>query len=317
MPPVRDPKQARTWNSPVTGASPPSSDVRTALERLREFFRERTTRAGLIARRVLGMPRKDDGLLADQLIAERRRRTRLNGSIDGSLVKTAWAAWELLELDCPPDHTAIVRTVGWVLDQQNKPGRFGEGCAPDRHERRLCRHFLSGFFSAGTADQDVAPLEFQSGVSITAEDDARFAASCFALRTVLRAREDRRAVVIEHLDSLMGLLEQPDTLDSERSPDLAFFALGAVALAPIRYRDGLERLVERILSDQDETGQWPGVSPFHACEMLLSVPTAPAREALRRTIPGLLDRQRPDGAFDPAGGEETALTGLRVLLLAT
>lgn len=316
MPPVRDPKKSRTWNSSGGAVPTAGGDVRGAIDRLREFFRDRSTRAGMVARRLLGIPRKDDDTLAEQLISERRRRTRINGSIDGSLVKTAWAAWEFLDMDCPPDHVAVVRTVGWVLAQQNQPGHFGEGCDPTRHERRLCRHYLDGFFSAGTADQEVAPLGFASGLTITDEESARFAASCFALRTVLRAHEDRRAGILQHLDSLMGLLERNDGWGANHKLDLLFFAIGAVALAPLQYRDRLEQLVSHVLAHQDDQGDWPNASLFHGCEMLLSVPTAPAREALRRTAPRLLGQQQPDGAFDPEVNEERALTGLRVLLLA-
>lgn len=316
MPPVRDPEKSRSWTTQNQPAVPSPEELTQAKERLREFFRDRTTRPGVVARRLLGQPRRDDPTLVEQLIAERRRKTRLNGSTDGSLVRTAWTVWELLELDNPVDHSAVVRTVGWVLTQQDKPGHFAEGCDPDRHERRVCRHFLNGFFSAGTADQDIGPLTFPSGVTVEAEHDARFAASCFALRTVLRAGEDRRAAVLQHVDGLVELLKQPDAWGGDRNPDLVFFALGVVALAPIRYRPGLEALVKQVVDRQHPGGGWSNASLFHACDMLLLAPTAAARDALRRATPLLCSMQQPSGAFDSENDEEKALIGLKVLLLA-
>lgn len=290
--------------------------VREGLERLEAFFKDRASRAGVVARRLFGRPQRDDERLAEQLIQERRRRTRMTGSLDGSLVKTAWAAWEFLDLDSPSDHSAVVRTIGYVLSQQNKPGHFGEGCTPERHERGLCRHALSGFFSAGTADEDVAPLEFPSGITLADETEARFAASCFALRTVLRAGEDRRQAVIQHIESLLRLLERAEAWDGDQALTLTFFAVGALALAPITYRPRVEQFLDRLGGKQRPDGTWPATDLFHACDMLLTAGTGPAREALLRTVPVLLGLQLPSGAFDPAEHEERALIGARVLKLA-
>ncbi len=292
------------------------TDVRDAIHRLAEFFRGRQTRAGLLARRLLRRPAPDDLQLADHLVRERRRKSRMNGSIAGSLVQTAWTTWEFLELDCPTDHAAVVRTLGYVLAQQDRPGHFGEGCDPTRHEARLCRHHVSGFFSPGSQDETVAPLSFPSGVVTERDPDARFAASCFALRVVLWAREDRREGVRRHIESLLAMPGLWDGAGGPWSPDLVFFALGALALAPLEYRDRLTERSEQVLARQDPDGRWAGASLFHALDMLWSVPAAPAREALRRAVPLICGLQREDGTFDEGGHEEVAIIGLRALSLA-
>lgn len=294
----------------------PIADVRRALDGVLTFFRERQTRPGLLARRLLGRPARDDAELTEHLIRERRRRTRINGSMDGSLMRTAWVAWEFLDLDCPADHAAVVRTIGYVLSQQDRPGHFAEGCDERRHAVRLCHHFLSGFFAAGTAAEAVAPLELPWGLLLGEERAARFAASCFALRTVLRAGEDRRGSVRKHLDALVELLGRWDELPDELTPDLRLLAFGALARAPIDYRSHVDEFASHIVARQEPGGGWTNVDLFHTLEMLLSVTTAPTREALRRAAPLLCTMQQSSGAFDPTESEEKTLIAARVLQLA-
>lgn len=292
------------------------TDVRDAIERLAGFFRERQTRAGLLARRLLRRSAPGDPALADHLIRERRRKTRMNGSIGGSLVQTAWVAWEFLELDCPTDHAAVVRTIGYVLAQQDQPGHFAEGCEPERHHGGLCRHHVSGFFSPGPQDEPAAPLSFPSGVAVDDDAAARFAASCFSLRVVLWAREDRREGVRRHIESLLQLPQLWETEGGPWSLDLRFFALGALASAPLEYRSRLAQLAARLLEHQQSSGTWPGTHLFHALDMLWHVPTAAAQEAIRRAVPLLCSMQHESGAFDAEQHEEPALIALRALSLA-
>ena len=60
--------------------------------RLAEYFQERKTRAGVLARRLLQIEAPDDQDLVEHLIRERHRKTRIDGSVDGALVATAWLA---------------------------------------------------------------------------------------------------------------------------------------------------------------------------------------------------------------------------------
>lgn len=293
-----------------------ASGISDALDRLAAFFEDRETHAGLLARRLLNRVKSGDAQLAEHLVRERRRRTRIDGSVDGSLVDTAWTAWELLDLGCPTDHAAVVRTIGYVLAQQDRPGHFAEGCSEDRHERNLCHHFMKGFFSPGGADRPLAPLSFPTGVTATSESAARFAASCAALRVVLRAGEERRASVRRHLDSVLSLAERPDDLELDGGQDLTFFALGALALAPPAYREPLQRLTRHVADRQDRDGRWDGAHLFHALDMLSSAHTSAAREALEQAAPLLCSMQLANGALDADGREEPALVAVRVLTAA-
>ncbi len=246
-------------------------DLRQALDRSAAFFRDRETRCGVLARRVLGQPRRTDAALAEYLVRVRRCKTRMDGSAEGSFVRTAWTAWELLDLDCSADHAGVVRTLGYVIGRQNAPGHFAEGCDPTRHERRLCCHFLRGFFSPGPRDELLAPLTLPNGVTVDDEERARFGASCLALRVVLRAGEDRRPAVREHIDCLLGLARLWNEQETEWSPALASFALGGLALAPFEYRQGVTELAETVARRQDADGTWPEVDLFQAVEALLPV----------------------------------------------
>jgi hypothetical protein len=285
-------------------------------ERLLEFFRQRKTRAGVLARRLFKIPSPEDPELVEHLIRERRRQTRLDGSMEGGLVATAWCAWELLQLDCPPDHAGVVRTVGYLLRQQDQPGRYGEGCDPERHERAACHHVASGFFSPGTVEQKIAPLTFPSGVTVSDETDARFAASCFALRTVIKAHEDRRDSVRRHLNSLLELPGLWSDWGGRWHPDLVFFALGPLALVPLDLRAKVAPLVSYVASQQNPDGGWTGASPFHAVEMLSLAPLPEARESVARSAPLLCNLIQESESLETPVGEERALITLRALKAA-
>ncbi len=293
-----------------------TGELAAVRERLLEFFRYRKTRAGVLARRLFQMQSPEDGELVEHLIRERRRQTRLDGSMEGGLVATAWCAWELLQLDCPPDHAGVVRTVGYLLRQQDQPGRYGEGCDLGRHERGTCHHFISGFFSPGTVDQKIAPLTFPNGVTVNDESDARFAASCFALRTVIKAQEDRRDSVRRHLKSLLELPGLWSDWGQRWHPDLVFFALGSLALAPLELRSKVVPLVSYVASRQNPDGSWPGASAFHAVETLGLAPMPEAQESVARSAPLLCSLLQESESLETPAGEERALITLRALKAA-
>jgi hypothetical protein len=286
-----------------------------AVDGLATFFDPRQTRAGVVARRLLGIAHADDERLADHLIRERRSATRLDGSIDGSLQATAWSAWELLRLGCTRGHTGLDRMVGFLVSRQDQPGRFGEGCSQRRHEIGTCNHFVSGFFSPGSRDDAIAPLVLPTQAVIVSEIAARFAVSCFALRTVLFAGEDRRDAVRRHVESLLVLAERWRNRETEfpNTIDVMFCAQGALGLSPPEYAERAQRLTERIAEMQSADGSWEGTSLFHAVEGLLNVRNEPARAAIARAIPRLLAGQLPSGAFDPSEDEELALIALRAI----
>jgi hypothetical protein len=281
-----------------------------------EWFAGRESRQAILARQLTGLHRAEDHAAAGFAIRETRRQTRMDGSVEGSLVRTAWATGELLDLGCRPDDAPVVRTLGFVLSRQNGPGHFGEGCDPERHVARLCTHYLSGFFSAGLRDEAVAPLQFPCGLTIHDEEQARFAASCFALRVVLRAGEDRRDAVRQHVRCLIDLsvLWQDD--DPRWPLDLACLALGAITLGPYDLREQVEACIGDVVARQAPDGSWPGAELFNVLDVLAATPSLRARAAVDRTVPHLLRGQLSDGSWEGGVKEERTLIGLRALRVA-
>lgn len=264
------------------------------LDRAATFFRDRKTLHGVLARRLLNAESPQDRDLADHLIRERRRQSRMDGSIGGSLVLTARAVWEMLELGANPEDAGIVRLTGYLLTRQHQPGRWSDdGSAGD------------GFFSPGPRSHAIAPLVFPSGTVFEDEDDARFVASCLALRAVLRAGHENRQRVRTHLERLLALR----AID----PHLAFVVLGALGMGPPAYQERIAPLIEATAGHQREDGTWPGVTVFHAVDLLLSVPSAAARALVRTAAPHVAGLQTASGAFDPSDSEAIALIALRAL----
>ena len=271
--------------------------IEHALENAAGFFAPRETVEGFVARRLLGVTAPRDAELADHLIRERRRRSRLDGSIGGSLVLTARALWELLELGAERDHSSVVRLAGFLLEQQDRPGRWSDdGAAGD------------GFFSPGERTSPIAPLQLPSGTVFREEADARFVASCLALRAVLRAGHESRRKVVTHLESLLRV--------RVLEPHLDFVVLGALGMAPPSYWTRIEPLVAEAARHQQADGTWLNVTVFHAVDLLVSVPTRAARALIVRAAPFVASQQVPSGAFDPTENEAVALIGLRALLAA-
>jgi hypothetical protein len=231
-------------------------------EALRALFAERKTVAGVVARRLLGVSRPDDDELADHLIRERRRRSTLDGSIDRSLLLTAYALRELLDLQAPRDHAAVVRLSGYLLQHQNAPGRWGENEGEG-----------AGFFSPGPSEAPVAPLVIHTGVLFDREADARFAVSCLALRQVIRAGHEERASVRAHLEVLLGL--GPSAL----KPELAALALAALAMASPDIRERVTGWTEALIAAD--------LPAAHLFEAMVPVPEAGARALVAEHLESL------------------------------
>jgi hypothetical protein len=234
----------------------------------------------------------------------------------GVLADTAWSAWELMELGCLTDCAGLVRMVGYVLAQQDKPGHFGEGCTPETHERRHCHHFLAGFFSPGGRDTEIAPLELPTGAAFDDEDEARLAVSLLTLRTVLRAGEDRRQGVREHVDALLRSDLFANAWGPGGKPDLFFLSVGAIAHGPPESRLDLQPSVRVILEHQQSDGTWPETQFFHALDMLSGLTSAEAKQALRQASRSLGRLQQPDGGFGSANEDWTLAAGRALLASA-
>ncbi len=290
------------------------SQIDAALERLAAFFAGERTRQGILARELLGQSLADDATLADRVVRELRAETRIDGSVGGAFLPTVWRANELMDLGHLGDQVGTVRVVGWILAQQEKPGAYGEGCSEDRHPHRVCSHYIGGFFSPAPPTERVAPITLPNGKVFRAEGAARFALSCLALRTVLRARHEDRPAVDRHVRSLVLLQDSWTDWDGYFAPDLIVSALGPLSLVSPPYREVLPRAARFIADHQAEDGTWPNADFFHVLDALVMTGTPAGREAIRRAAPTLIAMQRPDGSFSGVAQQERALIGLRALL---
>jgi hypothetical protein len=258
-----------------------STSLEQAIARLERFFTALDTRQGVLGRRLLGMQRPEDEQLAALLVGERRASTKMDGSIGGSLVSTAWAAWEMMDLGLDALQGSLSRLVAWVLT----------------------------FLESPPASSAPSPLALPNGTVLTSAEGATFAAECLGLRVLLRARQDARPRVLRRLERVLSLW--PSVHD-----ELAASALSVVAVAPVPYHDRLPACVERLGQSQRADGTWGDANLFHMLESLLLAGIRPARELVARAAPALLALQREDGSFDEPANEERALIGLRALLVA-
>lgn len=321
--------------------------IHRAIERATAYFDERDTRAGVVARRLLGRPRADDERATAALVRERRAKIRSDGSVTGDLVATAWLAWELMDLGLRPDDEPVRRTVKWLLSRQDKDG--AQNCLPRRHEFTENSHSIGGFFSYRSASRTVRRLVLPNGASAVSDQGARFMASCFALRTVLRAgqleaetlarqpapgspvigRPPRASkaksplgildvpLVRRHVGSLLALPKMWDTWGGLWQPTLTVGSLAAIAWAPMPFRAQLPILAEHLALNQRPDGSWRNLDIIPAVDALVSVHLPQAREAVALAAPKLARFQTPKGVIGSGPlADERSLAALRGWLVA-
>jgi hypothetical protein len=289
--------------------------IQETIDRLASLMGGAETRQGLLARAVLGRPFPDDRERAGRLAGALAAQLRADGSVGGAMVPTIWRAHELMDLEskCGP---ACGRALRWVLAFQGRAGSFGEGCDRSRHARRLCQHFVGGFFAPAPAEQRCAPVTLPNGKVFRAEPAARFAISCLALRAVLRAGAVARPMVRQHLLSLEHIAEQSGGWGDYFAPDVLVSALHALAIAGPAHLPAVTRLTKLVTAHQEPQGGWPNADLFMVLDALLAVRSDEARAAVTRAVPALVARQRPDGTFGAVAQQERALIGLRALVWA-
>ena len=288
-----------------------------AIERLALFFGTERTRQGVLAREALGRTSATDAELAERLRGELASGLRADGTVAGGAVPTIWRVHELLDLGEPKDSPAIARAMAWLLDQQDRPGSFHDGCDRARHARQLCHHFLAGFFSPGPPAQRLAPVTLPTGKVFRVEPAARFAISCLALRTAHRAGRGDRPAIKRHIQSLARISEQWTEWNGYFSPDTVVAGLHALAVAGPEHRDIVDRLVGVVTSNQGIEGEWAHADLFHVIDALLAAGTLEAQVTVRRAATALAARQRTDGTFGTVAQQERGLIGLRALLWAS
>jgi hypothetical protein len=282
-----------------------------ALDRLVLYFGREQTRQGILARSEIGQPNPGDPELACRMVGQVAAEVRPDGSVGGAPVTTIWRAHELLDLGSDPTAPPLAPVLRWVMALQDKPGGFGEGCDRERHARRLCEHFVIGFFAPAPPEQRLAPVTLPNGKVYRAEPAARFALSCLALRVALRSGHRDRAGVRRHLTSLACLAEQWTTWSGYFAPDLIVASLHALALAGEDKVPVARRLTALVAAHQAEDGGWPNADLFHVLEVLRATGSPAALAAVRRAVPALVARQRPDGTFGSTARQERALIALR------
>ena len=287
-----------------------------AIERLALYFGAEPGRQGYLARQALGRPLPGDQQLAQRLRQELAAGIRDDGTVSGGAVPTIWRVHELLDLREPRDSPAIARAVTWMLDLQDRPGAFHDGCDRVRHGRRLCQHYAAGFFAPAPPTQRLAPITLPTGKVFRVEAAARFAISCLALRAALRAGYGDRPAIQRHLQSLAQISEQWTEWSAYFAPDVIVAGLHALAAAGGHHRDVVHRLVDLVTANQSVGGEWPSADLFQVLDALRAADTPEARVTVRRAATALVVRQRADGTFGAGAQQERALIGLRALLWA-
>jgi hypothetical protein len=287
-----------------------------AIQRLVLYFASESSRQAYLARQALGRPLPADPQLAGRLRQELAAGIRADGTVSGGAVQTIWRVHELLDLGQSEDSTAITRSLGWMFQQQDRPGAFHDGCDRIRHARRLCQHYLAGFFSPAPPTQRLAPVTLPTGKVFRVEPAARFAISCLALRAALRVGEGERPAIRRHLQSLAQISEQWTEWNGYFAPDVMVAGLHALAAAGDRYREVVRRLVDLVTGNQGIEGDWPLADLFQVLDALLAADTPEAQVTVRRAATALAARQRADGTFGIRTQQERALIGLRALLWA-
>jgi hypothetical protein len=285
-----------------------------AIDRLRLYFAPLQTRQGILARRALGDPAPDDASLRSRLIDRMQAEARSDGSLPGGVVATVWRVHELLDLQPDTARLEWRGAMSWVLQLQDRPGAFSQGCTPPRHSYRACEHFISGFFSPAPPEQRIAPVMLPNGKVFRAEPAARFAISCLALRAAFRAGFAGRSEVDRHAVSLIHLHRTWPDANGYFAPDVMVAGLHALAYATGAHRAEAPELAAPLAGIQAEDGTWANADLFHCLEALRAIGTAPALAVLRRATPALLARQRADGSFGSTAQQERALIALRALL---
>jgi hypothetical protein len=287
-----------------------------AIQRLALYFGTGATRQAYLGRQALGRPLPGDPRLAERLRQELAAGVRTDGTVSGGAVPTIWRVHELLDLGHAEDSSAITRPLAWMLALQDRPGAFHDGCDRVRHSRRLCQHYIAGFFAPAPPTQRLAPVTLPNGKVYRVEAAARFAISCLALRAALRAGYEERPAIRRHLQSLGQISEQWTEWNGYFAPDVIVAGLHALAAGGRDHRPAVGRLVDLLTANQGVEGDWPSADLFQVLDALLAADTPEAQVTVRRAATALASRQRADGTFGASAQQERALIGLRALLWA-
>ena len=176
---------------------------------------------------------------------------------------------------------------------------------------------MGGFFAYRTSGRTIRRLELPNGTVVSSDAGGRFMASCFALRSVLRAGHDTDTLVRRHVGTLLALPKLWETWGGPWAPTLMIGALGAIAWGPEPFRNQLPILSEHVALNQKPDGSWRNLDILHAVEALVDVPLPQARESVALAAPRLAKMQTLNGSLGTgSSGEERSLVALRAWLIA-
>ena len=273
----------------LPAASWPGASGRGADESGADPAPEPVLRRGAEPPRHPGSPRpRPPWSAGPRLALELRERLagelRPDGTVRGASLPTMWRVHELLDLgsrataarSVPPHRPGLGAL-------QGRRGAFRRGMRQGTASRRVCEHFLVGFFSPAPPEQRLTPVTLPNGKVFRAEPAARFALSVLALRAHARGPGTGRPPVRRHLRSLARFAEQWTGWASAararcdrraacmrwRRPGLPG-ATRATGWCPI--------VAER----QGEEGRWIDADLFPMLVMLLALGSADARQLVCR-----------------------------------
>jgi hypothetical protein len=176
---------------------------------------------------------------------------------------------------------------------------------------------MGGFFAYRTSGRTIRRLILPNGTTATSDTGARFLASCYALRSVLRAGRHDDTLVRRHVGSLLALPRLWDTWGGHWNPTLMVGALSAIAWSPLPFRAQLPILAEHLAMNQKPDGSWRNLDIIQAVETLVDVPLPQARESVALAAPKLAKLQQQNGSLGTgATAEERTLVALRAWLVA-
>jgi hypothetical protein len=294
-----------------------------ALDRLEDALLDAPLLEAVIARREARVAGDEDRAHTRALAHELCSFQDEDGSWGGDLARTAEALLLVNALALDGDAEVgptVSAAAAWIRGRMAKPGAFGEGCDPARHEAGLCNHALAGFFSPGPPNADFSGLTLAVPARFGADAEARLGVSSIALDALLRCGV-AGGFTDAHLASLRKLVSG-EALVPAKSPMVAGLvaALGALIESPPndRTRSAVERGLARLLGMQRADGSWPGADLFHVLDMLERASAKgfggkPVDAAIQRAVEMLVLLQRGDGSWGRETGPERMLVGWRAL----
>lgn len=302
--------------------------IQRALGAVEAYFLESDGAEALLARREAGRPAPGDAGAMEAVAAAILNAQHDDGSWGGGLLDTAEALLALHELwdGAPPRRRTnarkqLERGLDWLRTRRGVPGRYGEGCEPQRHELALCHHFLGGFFSPAPPEPPLEAVRLSCGAPVAGDAAARLAASCVALQAKLRWGRYGRDVEL-HLEGLRRIAELWSRRDGLFTVPAFVAALAALVDAPDEAsRDAAARGVATLVGAQRADGTWPDVDLFQVIELLQRVArmggaSAALDAALRRGALLLAVSLQDDGTWGQHAGTRRTLIGWRALRYA-